>query len=36
MQKDKSIFIGQNDALEIKVNDLGMKIVTLENRLRYS
>ena len=36
MQKDKSLFRDMNEALEIKVTDLGCRIVTLENRLRYS
>ena len=36
MQKDKNIFRDQNEALEQKVTDLGLKIVTLENKLQYS
>ena len=36
MQKDKNIFLSQNEALDQKVSDLGLKILMLENKLRYS
>ena len=36
MQKDKNIFLSQNEALDLKVSDLGLKILMLENKLRYS
>ena len=35
-QKDKNIFISQNEALDQKCTDLGLKILMLENKLRYS
>ena len=36
MEKDKNLYRDQNEALDQKVSDLGHKITTLENRLRYS